>query len=273
MAVDAEELVRQHLREHTDSGTEPWVAEGAGYIKGDRCPFCEQSIARNDLVAAYRAHFGDSYRALKSSVTQLLSDVRKLGSDATLLGIRQTTDGDASLFEFWSQFADLEEPALDAEAVATALLSYQRASEQLVERKAAAILEPVMLDSEFAEASQAYESAKEAVDVYNTAVATVNAAISEKKGETEAGDLAKVEGELATVKASKKRHQTEVATACQEYAAAIAAKQALEARKDTRKSDLDAHMRRFSGSSRTGLTGSSTCSTLGSGSPEQSDGT
>ena len=241
ISASTEQFVREHMEGHTNGATEPWLAQGIGFEKGDECPFCGLAIDGNDLVAAYRAYFGATYKALKEEVATLRNDVSEFGNDRTQLLTQKTLQLNAELTEFWKQFVSFEAPKLELEEFLSAMSELRTHAVSAVDSKAAAILEPVTLGADFGEASVRFEAAVASAEAYNAVVTAVNTLISSKKGETGAGDLEQGEAALAQLKATKKRHEPEASGFSQTYVDAQHNKVALETKKDAAKLELDEH--------------------------------
>ena len=241
VSAATEQLVRNHLADHTTGGTQPWLAQGIQFHKGNECPFCQQIIDGNDLVAAYRVYFGTTYEALKGEVAALRQGVAAFGGEAAGMAIRRTVEANAELTNFWRQFVTLDENSLDVDELLESIDALRTLALACVDEKAAAILEPAVLGANFEAALLRYEQAGKFVGSYNAAVADANAVVSAKKGETGAGNLAQAEAALIFLHATKRRHESDVATACQAYVDAKGKKKALETDKDEAKKCLDEH--------------------------------
>ena len=236
-----EQLVREHMEGHTNGATEPWLAQGTGFEKGDECPFCGLAIDGNDLVAAYRGCFGEAYKALKEEVAKLRNDVSAFGNERTQLLTQQALQSNVELTEFWKQFVSFEPLEFKLEEFLSAISELRAHAVSTVDSKAAALLEPAMLGTDFGEASVRFDAAVASVEAYNTAVTAVNTLISSKKGETGAGDLEQSEAALEVLKATKNRHEIEASAICQSYLDAQNDKMALETKKNTAKLELNDH--------------------------------
>ena len=160
ISASTEQFVREHMEGHTNGATEPWLAQGIGFEKGDECPFCGLAIDGNDLVAAYRAYFGATYRALKEEVATLRNDVSEFGNDRTQLLTQQTLQLNAELTEFWKQFVSFEAPKLEFEEFLSAMSELRTHAVSAVDSKAAAILEPATLGADFGEASVRFKGSR-----------------------------------------------------------------------------------------------------------------
>lgn len=238
---ETETLVRQHLADHTDGATEPWLSAGIGFERDEQCPFCQQNTTGSDLIAAYRAYFGETYAALKAEVAGLRTSVEAFGTEANRLRMEQTMQSNTELLEFWSQFTEINQPELDLDELIASMEELREIALGAVDQKAASILEAITLGRDFEAASLRFESARAAAHDYNTAVTGANTAISEKKGETGAGSLAQEEKRLVILKATKRRHESDSDAACQAYTQAKEQKTNLEKDKEAAKSKLDEH--------------------------------
>lgn len=249
VAADVERLVRTHLDDKTERASEGWVSEGLGYIREELCPFCEQPIHSLELVSAYRAYFGESYRTLKKQVETLRGRVEALATEAAALRLEQTAARNADFLEFWSQFLIFQRPEVQLEEVRGALGDLARSALAVIRRKVGAILEPVQLGTEFLEAQLRFGAAKQKVAAYNEAVAAVNALIRAKKAETETGNLADAKARLARLQATKARHEDDAKAAIDEYESAINEKGRLQEVKGSAKDRLNKYseeiLRRF----------------------------
>jgi len=241
VSAATEKLVRNHLKDHTADGTEPWLAKGVGFETGGECPFCQQPIDENDLVAAYRVYFGATYKALRAEVSTLRDVVTAFGSDSQKLTIRQTAQSNVGLIEFWRQFVPLGELHLEVDDLLSRMEGLRAIAIGAVDAKAADLLEAATLGGGFEAASVSYEEARTAADLYNAAATDANTLISAKKGQTGAGNLERAEAELLLLRATKQRHEPDPSAACQAYIDACSTKRTLEAEKAEAKEELDKH--------------------------------
>lgn len=72
----AEARVKEHIAANASHGFEAWISSGLDYVKGETCPFCESDISGSTLITAYRAHFNEEYRTLKSQAADLVRGVQ-----------------------------------------------------------------------------------------------------------------------------------------------------------------------------------------------------
>ena len=241
VSASTEQLVHEHMEGHTNRATEPWLAQGTGFEKSNECPFCGLSMDGNDLVAAYRTYFGETYKALKEEVATLRNDVSAFGNERMQLLIRQTLQSNIDLKKFWKQFVSFKIPEFELQDFLLPIGELGAQAVASVDRKAAAILEPATLDAAFGEASVRFDAAVASAEAYNAAVTAANTLISLKQGETSAGNLEQEEVALEVLKATKNRYEIEASAICQTYLDAQKNKVSLETKKDAAKIELDEH--------------------------------
>jgi len=243
IVADAEAKVRQQIAQHQMGHQgEPWLSQGLGYVKDDRCPFCGQGVQANELVAAYRSHFSAAYKDLKQEVAQLAQRINNAIGETSLGSVQQAIASNAALTEFWRQFTTVDLPALSFPEIQQ---KYTRLREQclaLAKRKQDSPTEPVTPNAEFSAALADVDALLTAVATYNTAVDAANLRVNEQKVAVRSpGDITVLRNELDQLEARKRRFEPEVATACQAYQDALSAKAGLEQRKETVRQQLDQH--------------------------------
>jgi wobble nucleotide-excising tRNase len=111
----------------------------------------------------------------------------------------------------------------------------------LLDRKARAPLDALPVDSDFTTALAAYGVVEANTRALNNAIRLVNALAGAKKKETAAANIKAAEAELAHRKAIKTRHAEPVAALCADHASLVAAKEAIDKRKEAIRRTLDRH--------------------------------
>lgn len=242
IAQDAEQRLSAHLAAHgmTASGGN-WIADGLGHA-ADTCPFCGQDIQGLPLIAAFRAVFSERYEALAGEIATMKASVARDMGDAALARLGTLAEQNNGGVEFWQKYCAIEAPALalPAEAV-EAIRGLATAAIGLLDRKAAVPLEPITPDEGFTVARAAYDGAAVAIEAANTAIRAANVVIADKKAAADAGDLKAAEAELARLTAIQTRHRADVAELCGTYTKLSGEKDAIEARKEAVRKQLDAH--------------------------------
>ena len=241
ISAEAENRVRGHLAAHTREASQAWLAQGIQFQHGDECPFCQQGVAGNELLEAYRGLFGEAYELLRREVEVLRRAVHAFDADAARVMLSQTVATNRDRLGFWGQFVTLEPLTLDLDELLDGMATLRGQALKAVDAKAAAVLESVTLGADFGTASLQFEAAGEAVRRYNAVVTSANARISEKKGQATTGELDRGEAELSHLKATKRRHEPDAVATTESYLAAVAEKRKLEQEKVAAKKELDEH--------------------------------
>jgi wobble nucleotide-excising tRNase len=227
---------------------EAWLAEGLGYVRDERCPFCEQAIVGSELVSAYTTYFSAAYSSLKQQVADVRAHIDTIFGERAIAQIERSIQGNDAATEFWTRYCEIVRPLLPSDTpVGDLLRSLSQESRRLLTRKAEAPLDRVARDQPFNAASSAVTAIREAVDTYNVAVAAANTEIAEKKSASGSANQSEVEGSLRNLQAIKARHQTGTDAACRAHTTAIEEKTALEAQKEAARQKLDDHTQQVIG--------------------------
>lgn len=243
IAQDAERHLAEHLAAHgmTEDGGN-WIAEGISHTDKDTCPFCGQNIRGLPLIAAFRAVFSDRYKALGADIADMRTQVARLFGDAALARLDTLAEQNRGGAEFWGNYCTVDPaPLAFSPEVSAAARGLGQAALALLDRKARAPLEAVALDPAYTTALAAYNKASLRMQAVNAAIRAVNVLIAAKKAETGAADVRTAESELARRKAIKTRHTAAVAALCNDHTRLVAAKDAIDKRKEIIRGQLDAH--------------------------------
>jgi len=240
---EAESLVRQQIAYHNmEHHGETWLSQGLGFVKDDKCPFCGQEIKGNTLISAYKSHFNKAYRELKQEVAQLSQRITNSIGESSVNDIQQTLSSNLILIEFWKQFAEITVPDLPSEDIQEKYATLRDLALALSQRKQQSPTEPVTPGDNFQTALDAVTSLRESVETYNNAVDGANTLINEQKSAARQGtDINALKNELADLEAKKKRFETEVVQACEEYKEALNDKTDREQKKAKVRERLDQH--------------------------------
>lgn len=240
IAQDAEQRLSAHLAAHgmMASGGN-WIADGLGHAE-DTCPFCGQDIRGLPLIAAFRAVFSERYEALAEEIATMKAGLVRDMGDAALTRLGTIAAQNNGGVEFWQKYCaiDTSALALSAEAVET-IRELAAAAIGLLDCKAVVPLEPITPDAGFTAACAAYDGAAAAIEATNTAIRAANVVIADKKAD--AGDLKAAEAELARLTAIQTRYRADVSELCSTYTRLSGEKDAIEARKEAVRKQLDAH--------------------------------
>jgi wobble nucleotide-excising tRNase len=203
VAADAERQVGEHIARHRmQIRGETWLTEGLAYATGESCPFCGQSVAAVELIAAYRSFFSQQYHALRDDVNAMNRPVDGAVGDRVSAAIEQVLLQNNGSVEFWQSYCDIAPPVLpEAGRVGELMAALRQSAQALLQTKAGTPLDAVAPDDAFTRALGAFETVRTSLGTYNAAVATANAVIAARKRQTQAANPRDVESALARLKA------------------------------------------------------------------------
>lgn len=249
LEAEAVAQVRKHLGD-LGPGSENWVSDGMPRLTsvsqahdGEVCPFCAQDLGGSEIIAHYRAYFSQAYANLKA-------DIRHIG-----IGVRDRHGGDippafersirtaAQTHEFWKDFSEVPEVAIDTAAIARDWNAAREAVLAPLREKAAAPLEQMQLGQEARDAIRRYRRRIAEVETLSRNLMEANVRLAIVKEQAAADDLAALTGDLAKLKAQKSRFTPDVQRQCDDYLAEKARKAATEDLRTQARTDLDQYRR------------------------------
>jgi wobble nucleotide-excising tRNase len=240
VSADAEAQVAAHIAKHTRGLRESWLSEGLGFVDGNCCPFCGQPLESVPLVSAFKAYFGDAYKAHLRRITKMTAFIGdQLFPPSQLLSLQHTSLQNAAICESWNAILSLALPTFSFDVVSAAVEAIRTSSLSLLRTKQQAPFDAVSVDGDFTAAQASYANAQNHIDMYNDEVKRLNTLIEAKKAAIQAGNLLAVQNELARLRTAKRRYDPTAITACDELTAAEAAKKVLEKQKERAKASLD----------------------------------
>jgi wobble nucleotide-excising tRNase len=246
IADDVEKRIADHLASHnmTDTG-ESWISEGIEHADGDTCPFCGQSVTGLPLIAAYRAFFGDAYKALKGDIESTKENIAKIFGEGAIGKLTTLIAQNRAAAEFWQRYCAFDAALLaPPESLTDAIRRLGAGAQTLLTSKAGSPLEALKPAVDFEVEKNIYLGLQESVATINTAIRAANDVIASKKTATSAENLKTAQAELDRLKAIKKRHEIAVAQVCAEHVRLTGEKNNIEGKKEAIREKLAAHTKK-----------------------------
>lgn len=235
VSPDAEKKVRDHLAANLSQSGEEWLSNGYHlYRKSDGCPFCAQSLAMSPIFEAYKTFFSETYAQLKEDISaqkNVLDSVQAFDPLSNL-------ELNVARVDAWVKLLELNLPKLDAAAVGKAHAKALSALKATLQRKADDPLKVIEFTAIEKFTIDAYNATTATVENYNAAVKACVQTITDFKVKLEKTDAAKLRSELSQKELELKRSEQAVDDLCRKYTAMVAAKAALQNRKDKTKEAL-----------------------------------
>jgi wobble nucleotide-excising tRNase len=141
--------------------------------------------------------------------------------------------------QFWSQFADVPDVAVDTAAIARAWQIAREAVDAALAAKHQTPLEPLELDAAATTAIDAYHALRRDIEGLSERLIQSNAQLAVVKEQAQAANIGALRGDLATLRATQARYSPEVAPLCQAYLDEKQAKAATEGLRNTARANLD----------------------------------
>ncbi len=243
IAQDAETRLGEHLATHgMDFDGSSWLGKGIDYVNGETCPFCGQDIQGLSLIAAYRAVFGERFKALRADINAWGDEIQQRFGDTAVGSLYTKVEQNKAAAEFWGRYCAIDpESVTMPAAIGEALRDLGETALSLLERKARSPLDTIRVDTAFSTAATAYGAAQDNAYRIVTKIRTANALIAAKKEETGVADPKVAEVELERRQAIKIRHADRVAKLCANYIGFTEAKEAIDHRKNEIRTELGMH--------------------------------
>jgi wobble nucleotide-excising tRNase len=218
-----------------------WLVEGVGYIAEENCPFCGQSLEGLQLVRAYKAVFGASYKTLKADVAALRVEADDAFGDRAVGTLENAIEQNRSSVEFWRRYCTLDTSGLTSPVeVGARFRRLHEAIMALLDRKARAPLEVVRLDEAPAGVLDAYQESREALEAHNAAVRSANGIIEATRAQIGTADEKTLEEQLTKLRAIKRRQESQALGACATYIQLREEKDQIETAKSAVRAKLNA---------------------------------
>lgn len=207
---NAEATVKDHLQKLAEPGAEGWLSEGQRFDNGNECPYCGQPTQGVRLIAAYKTHFNEAYRALKKQVAQLEAGVARKTGAHVLDGFAKDLKAANECIEGWTDHLKIDPILLDHAAAAKKLESLAALLERLAASKVAAILDSVGTDEEKTEAGSLWEEFVALLERVNVNIESAAKALNDFRAKLTAENAIQLQSEIKRIEAAKARHSAAV---------------------------------------------------------------
>ena len=201
-------------------------------------PFCGHHLSGSALLDHYRAYFSQEYGQLKDAIARTLKEIQTLRT-AGLTHLERSLRHAAQTRQFWSQFCEVPNIALDTQVIEQAWNAMVDGLEDVVSAKQASPLDQVSISEDTRHRIQEYEKHKRTVEELNEELVACNSRIDTFKQQTASASPGSIASEVAHLKATKARHNSDIAILCETYLAEVKAKEATETRRAEVRTDLD----------------------------------
>jgi wobble nucleotide-excising tRNase len=239
--------VQTHLARLGHDG-EPWVAEGMRRIPQGQdttasgaCPFCAQDLQRSPVIQHYRAYFSDAYASLKRTVADTLRAVNLAHGGDVPAAFERALRITVERRQFWSQFCEVAEVALDTAAIVREWRAAREAVIAQLSAKQTAPLDRMELSEETRARVATFAAHQGSIVTLNRRLQGENLAIDIAKERAATANSTVLAADLARLKAVRARHTSEIAALCDVYLLERAGKETTEIQRDQARAALEQH--------------------------------
>ena len=215
IAKAAARAVRGHIEKHEEKSRggaithKSWLESGTAFVDEDECAFCGQPLDDRTLVDSYAEFFSDAYKALAAGVKAKRDTFGRYEKGEYRIRAEEIVGQNETLCAYWKEAGQIEAPETDG-------------VEAAIERMetAARLLDAVFLEKQgnLTEAAEggdveaaitAWNQGRKEIVRLNGVIEAHVAKIKALKESVDETKLPRLEKELKTLQAAKRRHEGE----------------------------------------------------------------
>ncbi|MFJ3463624.1 AAA family ATPase [Achromobacter spanius] len=242
--VDAEAVVKKHLRKMGTETAEAWLSEGLKFSDGKDCPYCGQDIEGNDLIRAYQTHFNAAYADLKAKVSGLEAAVLAAASPARIEAITQAVATASAQVSAWADLKPIRPLSFNSAAFSDALAALANMLLHLVGRKQRSPVDVVGSSEDILRAKELWEIVLNSVKEVNRQIHEAGGLIRGYKARLAEVSTATLQDRMKLIQLAERRHDSNVDGLVRRMASARQTLKAAEAKKKAAREQLDKLMKR-----------------------------
>jgi len=236
---DSEETVRSHVSKSSNGDFENWLSQGQVFKHENGCPYCGQALENDNLIKAYKTHFNQAYKDLKSKVSNLAQGIEKRLSDEIIDGLVSTAEKNQSLADEWAEYVGSQRFELEKILLLDVFKQIRILFYALAQVKQQNLLERIGRDTEKAQSRLLWDQVLLAVRNCNDSTQISIDSIIEFKNKLAGENIQEIQKEIENLTLLKVRQESTVCDLIQQWNSARAAKQLHEQQKVTARNELD----------------------------------
>lgn len=249
IAEAAAKAVREHIARHERRGRggsmahESWLEAGAAFVGEEECAFCGQPLHDRTLVDSYADFFSSAYKKVAADVKVKRDTFARYNNGDFQKRVEEIVRQNEGLYTYWKEAAQIEPPELDG--VEEAIAGMENAARMLdvvFVTKQANLTEPVA-GGEVESAVKAWDEGRKEIVRLNDVLGNHVARIKELKSSVDAMELPRLDKELKTLYAGKRRHEEDTVAVIKKLEAHEATKRRITKEKAVEKKELNDHGR------------------------------
>ncbi len=222
---------------------EAWLETGTAFVRDDNCPFCGQALTDRKLVDAYKNFFSAAYKDLAGNVQKARETFARYRAGDYRKTVEALVEQNTRHFGYWREAGAIEPPDLgDTGALITNMEGAAARLDTLFQEKQADLTQ-AMAGGKSDETLAAWDAARGQIVEINGLLGAYLGRIKAVKDSIDPAQLPRLENELKTLQATKRRHEPEIAAQAAALLAHATRKEAIAKEKAALRDKLNAHGR------------------------------
>ncbi|MCB1802451.1 MAG: AAA family ATPase [Gammaproteobacteria bacterium] len=249
IAVAAAKAVREHIAKHAGKGRagamthESWLEAGTTFVDEAECAFCGQALDDRTLVDSYAEFFSDAYKTLAADVKARRDTFARYEKGDYRSRAEEIIGQNETLYGYWKEAGQIEPPVLEGvEAALEQMEAAARLLDAVFAKKQGNLTEPAT-GSDVEAAITAWDEGRKEIVHLNSIVEAHVTKIRALKESVDATELPRLEKELKTLRAAKRRNEDETGAVIEKLEAHEATKKRIAKEKEEEKKELNEHGR------------------------------
>ena len=246
--LDAAALARvqEHLQTLGVDG-EIWVADGLKILdegesgEANHCPFCAQDLEKSPVLTHYRIYFADAYDGLKQEILEATTEFEQHQEGEIPATFEREVREAVEQHQFWKDFADVPEVAIDTQQIAVNWRSAREAVKALLTAKIASPLETIPIPPEVRHLVEQHNAGCNRVELLSDELLLANQQLDLVKEQAREANAVALASDLQRLKAIEARFEADIAPLCEAYLAEKEAKAVTETERTAARAALDLH--------------------------------
>ena len=249
IAEAAARTVREHIAKHEKVGRdgamthESWLEVGTTFVDMAECAYCGQPLDDRTLVDSYAEFFSDTYKALAADVKAKRDTFARYEKGEYRAQVEEVVGQNDTLYAYWKEAAQIEPPDLEGvEAEIEDMEAAARLLDAVFLEKQGNLTEAAS-GGDVEDAITAWDEGRKAIVRLNGVVEAHVTRIKGLKESVDETELPRLQMELKTFQAAKKRYENETTSVIRKLGDREAAKKRIAKQKADEKKALSAHGR------------------------------
>ena len=249
IAEAAARAVRAHIAKHEEKSRggamthESWLESGTAFADEEECAFCGQPLDDRTLVDSYADFFSDAYKALAAGVKATRDTFGRYEKGEYRSRAEEIVGQNETRCAYWKEAGQIEAP--EPEGVEAAIEGMEAAARLLdavfVEKQGN--LTEAVAGGDVEAAITAWDQGRKEIVRLNGVIEAHVAKIKALKESVDETKLPRLEKELKTLQAAKRRHEGETGAVIKRLEGHEATKKRIAKEKAEEKKELNEHGR------------------------------